>query len=790
MEEKKEYKFSIKLGSERFYNEATYYGIIDFYTNDDIPHTNHSPFDGIGNKYGTLVGNMQKLEYGVDYNVVAEIVIDKKYGYQYRAKSVTSEIPKTIDQQQVFLKSIATEKQAKSLLSSYPNAVEMIMNNEEIDLSKVNGIKEKTFEKIRKKVMDNYVIQDILVLLMPLGVTYKTVVNMLDIENNAVLLKKKIIENPYILTKVRGLGFKKVDSIALKLSPELKVSRERTVAFLEYKLKEIASSSGDTWVSKTALTKEVSNNIYQCMEIYRELMEENENDPNLLFIDGKMIGLKKFFKTEENILKHLYYLNSCESIFEKPTNVEIESSIRQTESQQGFEFTDEQRKAIINSVDNNVIIITSPAGGGKTSVVKGIVNLLNQMKLTDKATEENMYKIDDEELENNRIVYGDEWIKNEELFSHYKSRSSVSQVALSACAAKRIKQVTSLDSATIHRTLGYDGGGFAHNKDFRLNLDINVIDEMSMVNIGLLWSYIQSIKHGSKLIMVFDFAQLPAIGAGDMARDILNSDLCINKFTKVHRQGQKSGILMDANKIRVGKNPIDELKPKITNGELKDMHYVFSNDVSKLESVAIKRFVSASSEIGIENVILTTPKKKNGKISCVHLNNKIQNIIIPDPDTKFIMQKKYGMDIKFKLGAKIINRENDYSRNVFNGDIGYIEDVDLNYKTFTVFFKDMNMRITYKFEEISAFDLAYCLSIHSMQGSQAHTVICVFDNSAYIMLNRKILYTALTRAEKRCLAVCQPKAFKACIDDANNRERRTWANEYFEGNIDFDLTTI
>ncbi len=795
-DEKKIFKFKAELSHERYYNEDTYYGVIEFKTNEDVPHTTESDFHSFGGdknggtiRTGMLVGSMQKLDYGVTYNIVAEESESKKFGMQLLVHSAVPEELSTLDKKAMFLETITTKKQSDELLKVYPNIIEMIMNNdvEELDLSSVSGVKEKTFEKIKKKVIDNYVIQDILVLLRPIGVKYNTIIKLLDIEENAMVLKKKIIANPYILTNVRGIGFSKADDIALKLNPDLKVSTERTEAFLKYKLKEIGSSKGDTWVNRNILSREVRSAIPKCFSIYEEILEKNEEDPTLLVVDGKMVGLKLYYNMEQNIIKTLYELDMADSAFEKPSEEQINNSIYETETSQGFEFMEEQRDAIRSVVDHNVVIITGSAGSGKTSVVKGITNLLSTMTLTDAAAYAAMDMIDQEDVQEYLYSHGKNW--RARMLQSFKKNISLSQVALSACAAKRIAQATSRKASTIHRELKYDGSGFSHNKDNRLPSYGNVIDEMSMDNISILNSYFQAIMLGAKLVLVFDFAQLEAIGAGDMSRDILSSDLCINKFTKVHRQGQKSGILMDANKVRDGINPISKLEPKITTGELQDMHYRFTNDVGKMEQFALKRFVSAAEDIGLDNVLMVTPKRKNGRVSCMELNKKIQNMLIDDFED-FVPQKKFGIDTNFRLGSKVMQRENDYTRMAFNGDVGYIIAINTVDKSFVVSFTDSGNECTYDFREIDVFDLAYCQSVHSMQGSQAHTVIGLIDNSSFIMLNRKILYTLMTRAKERCLLVCQPKAFKACIDDENNKDRKTWSSMYFEKAIDFGIEIV
>ena len=183
-----------------------------------------------------LVGNMQQLYLGSEYEVIATLDYNAKYkSYQYKPKIITSVAPKSADQQRMFLSSILTEKQTNTLLEQYPNIVQEIINGtDNVDIKVLKGIGEYTYQSIKEKVLDNYVISDILILLQPLGVKYPTIKRLLMGEPNPALLKEKLLDNPYIMLDIRGFGFKTVDALALKLNPEIKVSAKRTYAFIKY----------------------------------------------------------------------------------------------------------------------------------------------------------------------------------------------------------------------------------------------------------------------------------------------------------------------------------------------------------------------------------------------------------------------------------------------------------------------------------------------------------------------------------------------------------------------------
>ena len=265
---KEVYEFLATPQMERYYNDDSTYGVYSFITTDDIPEYYNcklDPFDDKSNsvKGGTLAGKMQQLSIGMEYKVTATMEYNAKYkSYNYVPTVVIANIPKTQEQQIAFLKTQVTELQAKNILEVYPNVVEDVMQNKPIDVSQIKGIGEITWKNIKEKILDNYVISDILSMLQPLGVTFAVIKKLITDEPNPSLLKQKLIENPYIMTRVKGLGFKKVDDLALKLNPDLRISEKRVIAFLRYHLNSIGEDLGHTWVTQNELDNAVQDNKY------------------------------------------------------------------------------------------------------------------------------------------------------------------------------------------------------------------------------------------------------------------------------------------------------------------------------------------------------------------------------------------------------------------------------------------------------------------------------------------------------------------------------------------------
>ena len=364
-------RFKIKPTAERFYNSNSNWGVYVFQTKEEVPHCEKTydfdPFDT--NPYddanvvrvGTLCGNMQRLTIGVTYEVVAEAEFNQKYkSWQYQPSMITSVVPKSHDEQVAYLKTQVTELQAKSILEVYPNVVNDVMNGKEIDYSVIHGVGEYTWKKIKKNIFDNYAMSDLLVYLQPLGITFKMLSKLLGDEPNPVLLQQKIKEDPYVLTKIKGLGFKTVDAMALKLNPDIKVSQKRLVAFLNYYFVELGESTGNTLVNKTVIDNIISNDYPECTEIYNDLIEHEKTGGLFLCIIGDDIGLARYHNAEMSVYNLLQAIDTADS--SDKFEINIEKGIKSAESVQGFNFTDEQKECINSICQHNVNLLTGKAG--------------------------------------------------------------------------------------------------------------------------------------------------------------------------------------------------------------------------------------------------------------------------------------------------------------------------------------------------------------------------------------------------------------------------------------------
>lgn len=744
------FEFTATITGERYYNEESNWGVYVFSTEDDIPHLKKA-IDQLNDEYllvSTLCGKVQKLYLGSEYKVKAQVEYNSKYSsYQYKPISVIAQTPKSDKEKLLFLETMIRHDIATQLLEQYPTIIEDIINGkikkECFDTSSIKGMGSYTFGRLYDNIIDNYVLSDVITMLQPVGVSYAMIKKLISNEPNPSLLKQKLEENPYIITNIRGIGFKKADSLALKIKPEFRKSIYRLTSFIQYYLRECGDNDGHTWISIDELKNSVANEIPECFDLLPQLLKSNTFLYSNTINGNEHIGLKYMYDIEINIADILMEKISTKIDKFDFSEEDINKAIETAEKEQGFNYTEEQRNIIIDALKSNVAIISGKAGSGKTTISRAILQA-------------------------------------------YKDKSmSITCVALSAKAAQRISEATSLPASTIHRALVAEGlDKFHYNHDNPLVTDVVYLDEASMVNARIFYDLLSAIGESTRIIISGDYLQLPPIGYGNIFADTLNNEQSFKSYQlkKVMRQAEKSGILSDANKIREGINPIQKPELKIVHGELQDMFYMFRENREALNNIAIKTFLSSIEKDGLDNVVIVTPRRKDCLNSSAEINKKIQEILL-GKEKKYV-DKKY---IKFYKGAKVIQNVNNYEKKIFNGEMGYIKDINIKnvdnneVKMVYVEFDDAvtgdKKVVEYAENEISQLDLAYALTCHKIQGSGFKTVIGIIDNTHYALLDSCMLYTMLTRAKQRCLLLAEPSAFIKCIHTNKNVTRKTWLRD-------------
>lgn len=701
-----------------------------------VPLSNHNTVKL--NSYGNFVvtGNVFQLVEGFEYDIEIEPTDHPKYGKGYGFIAVKQDKPETIQEQQIYVKTLLKESQYKAIIEKYPNEKILdLMRNDTFDYSDIKGIAEKSYNKIKKFLLDNLDIQEAIVELKDLKITFPAMKKLIDYYGSPQLAVQRIKENVYNLCLVNGFGFKTVDKYAMNRG-DVKDNSNRIFAGMTYLLRQ-EESIGHCWMSKFSLVEKSR----ELLEISRNIIEKaiDSLPEKSFYVQDDIVATRKAYETEKAIKRKLLRLNHSES----KLNVEYdEKRVKEIENDQGFEFSEEQREAIKRVIENNVLVINGKAGVGKTTILKGIVNLMNQ-------------------------------------YNH-------AACALSGKASK-ILSANGLNGSTIHRLLKMEDEGFHYNSKNKLPQHILIIDEASMINIYLFNSLIQAVEEGHKLIIVGDSAQLASIGSGAVLRDLLNSNqLPRIELTKVQRQAAKSGILSVANEIREGNQIINSNDhSKKVFGELKDLLVLPLDSRDEIKNLTIdiakRKFIG----MDLHQFQFITGRKSGGEISVYELNIALQDIF----------NSKQGMSIQknkyeFYKGDKIIQSGNNYDVNgtgidVFNGTVGIIEKIeeieddlkkDKN-KIIHIQFEGIDDIITYKEDDMENIELAYAISCHRSQGSTIPYVVFVFDYSSYMLLSRQFAYTGLTRAKNGCVMICELSALRHAIKTDVSEERRTFLRD-------------
>ena len=719
------------------------------------------------NNFGNFVvkGLCPFYQIGEEITVVLEEQWNEKFqNLDYTIVHAFKNVPLNSEtDQKKYLEYILTDSQIKKLYEYKGNIFDLIKEERVDELVKIKGIGISTAEKMiarYKETIDN---SQLYIALFEYDLTPKMMEKLLDKYKSPELIIKKIQTNPYILaTEVDGIGFKKADEIARSSKIDYK-GVFRMEGFILCLLKEYGED-GHMWIPPSELfgimldtlqlerDEEVDANIKKAMNNLYEGKKIWYNE------EKTQVALMYHYWIEKEVAEHLARIQNSDREF---LYGDTEKILKEKEFIQGWEYTDEQREAMRLIQDNQILMVTGKAGTGKSTVVDGILAVLNSGG------------------------------------RHY----SFAQTALSGRASARLAEVTGNEGHTIHRLLGYNPAeGWKYNEENRLSYDIIIVDEVSMIGVDLFHKLVRAICSGSKLIMLGDVAQLEAIGLGNLAVDMIDSGaIPLIQLTKIHRQAQKSSIVTDSIKVSEGKKITRQgWTGQEVRGELQDLELNIYSDKEESQGKVVKYFKEHLALVkNVMEVQVLTPTKSRGSICTKELNPLLQNIYNPDDGRKDYVvvevDNKKENNYIIREGDKVINKKNQYKAfstsmavtPIFNGDLGLVKKIQG---------KGKDMQVIVEFERVGDIiltpsllkniELAYAITIHSFQGSQADHTICVLDYSAYTLLTRQMLYTILTRAKKYCVLVAEGHALNHAIDTSHVPFKRTFLKEFLQQRLD------
>lgn len=673
------------------------------------------------NELITVVGNLIDVNVGSVLLIEGEWTVNKKYGTQFSAYKWEETVPATTFGIEKYLGSGLIKgvgpKFAKRIVDMFgTDTISVIEDNPE-HLNEVDGIGEKRIEMIVKSWEQQKEIKNIMLFLQSHNVstTFATKIYK-KYGNKSIEIVKA---NPYKLADdIWGIGFKTADNIASKLNFD-KNCFIRCRSGILYTLNQLADE-GHVYAEKEQLIKKSSELLDIEQNFIVEALEKilNTND---LVLDEEAIYLPSFYMAETGIAHRLKLLNDSSARI----NTNLKVNISRLQEKIGIEYDEIQAKGIQQAVTAKVMILTGGPGTGKTTTTLGIIRILQIMGM------------------------------------------HILLAAPTGRAAKRMTETTGMEAKTIHRLLEFKpSGGYQRNEKNMLDGDVLIVDESSMIDVILMNSLMKAIPPHMKLILIGDIDQLPSVGAGNVLRDIIDSNqFPVIRLTKIFRQAQSSRIIMNAHKINEGRYP------DLSNGKNTDFFFIEAEEPEVAANTIVELVKSRLPKyyhISPFSIQVLSPMQK-GIVGASNLNILLQDAI--NPSDKCL----YRAGRSFRPNDKVMQIRNNYDKEVFNGDIGFISEIDFDNNKLNVVFD--NRIIEYDITELDELVQAYAITIHKSQGSEYPVVVMPVMMTHFIMLQRNLIYTGITRAKKILVIVGTKKAVSYSVRNVTVTKRNTKLKE-------------
>lgn len=691
----------------------------------------------------TCVGIFSAIAEGENIEASGDYTEHPTYGRQFKVESFEEKAPEDEEAIERYLGSGAIRgvglALAARIVRRFKEDTFRIIEEEPERLAEVKGISERKAMEIADQVNQKRDLRQAMIFLQQYGITMNLAVKVYQAYGQEVygILK----ENPYRLADdIAGVGFRTADEIAARVGIRTD-SDFRIRSGILYVLLQ-ASAEGHTFLPQEELTRRTE----QLLGVLPEQIEKQYMD---LAIERKIIMKQAEGEQTQIYAASFYYMEANTAAMLKQLNVrydvpdiEIEQRIRGIEKQTGMVLDEHQVTAVKEAVCNGLLVITGGPGTGKTTTINTIIKYF--------------------ELEGMDIFLA----------------------APTGRAAKRMSETTGFEARTVHRMLELNGGaeggaGFERNEQNPLETDVIIIDEMSMVDISLMHALLKAIPVGTRLILVGDVNQLPSVGAGSVLRDIIRSHACnVVMLTKIFRQASTSDIIVNAHKINHGEEVVLDNKSM-------DFFFLKRYDADVIISVVLQlikqklpKFVDATPY----DIQVLTPMRK-GLLGVERLNGILQQYL--NPPMKHKLEKEQG-DIVFREGDKVMQTKNNYQlaweirtklglcvdkgMGVFNGDMGVIREINDFAETLTVEFDEGRM-VEYPYKLLEELELAYAITIHKSQGSEYPAVVIPLLSGPSMLMNRNLLYTAVTRARKCVTLVGNDTTFAEMIQNTSQQKR-------------------
>lgn len=669
----------------------------------------------------TLVGHLLDVPVGSVLLCEGEWKVDPKYGSQFAANSWEEVMPASIYGIEKYLGSGLVKgigpKFAKMIVAQFGLETIEVIENDIQRLYEVAGIGKKRVDKIAESWEKQKEIKNVMIFLQGYGVSTAYAAKIYRQYGKESI--EKVKENPFRLADdIWGIGFKTADAIAAKMGYE-KSDLRRCRSGVLYALGQL-SNEGHVYAQEEQLLK-VTKELLEVEEepvgqAIREMIQAKD-----LIIEEEAIYLPPFYYAECGTANRILALLEQAEHSKLATHCDLAALTKES----GIVYDEVQLAAIQQAIKSKVMVLTGGPGTGKTTTTQGIIAALKSAGL--------------------RILLA----------------------APTGRAAKRMGEATGMEAKTIHRLLEYNPmDGYKRNEENQLEADALIVDECSMIDILLMNNLMKAIPATMRLILVGDIDQLPSVGAGNVLRDVIDSaKVPVVRLTRIFRQAQSSRIVMSAHAINQGR------MPDVSNGKESDFFFIKQENPELVLQEIVKLVrdrLPKAYQLPTSKIQVLTPMQR-GIVGAANLNTTLQSALNSAPAG--VNRGGYT----YKQGDRVMQIRNNYDKGVFNGDLGYVEAVDMEEKSLLANFDGIS--VAYEASELDELSLAYATTIHKSQGSEYPIVVMPVLMNHYVMLQRNLIYTGITRAKKICILVGTSKALAFAIRNLSVLKRNTQLKE-------------